>query len=284
MHIIVIRWTYTDDKHIHRLEGRGLNSFWLIDGSKLKKYAVLVIAAFFTAGVIYVERDAMSTFYAQTDFLMSADDQPYAIEQVETKQKKVALTFDISWGHEQPEKVLDVLAKNNVNKATFFLSAPWAEHHPEIVQQIKEKGFEIGSHGHKHVNYTRLTDEEIRDQIQKAHRILRAVTGLSPTLLRPPNGDFDQRVLRIADQLDYTVVHWSINSQDWTNPGTDKIVEHVLSAIGPGQIILMHASDSAKQTPEALDRIIKELRGQGYQFVTVTELMTGAENGIKELK
>jgi polysaccharide deacetylase family sporulation protein PdaB len=260
-----------------------LNSFRLTNGPKIKKYLILVVAALFTAGVIYVEKDAMSTFYAQTDLFISQPDEPYAIEQVQTKQKKVALTFDISWGHEQPEKVLEVLAENSVTKATFFLSAPWAEHYPDIVQHIKEKGYEIGSHGHKHINYTRLKDEEIREQIQKAHRTLRAVTGLTPTLLRPPNGDFDQRVLRIADQLGYTVIHWSTNSRDWTNPGTDKIVDNVLSSVKPGHIILMHASDSAKQTPEALKRIIKELKAQGYQFVTVTELITGTENHLKEL-
>lgn len=261
-----------------------MHTFWIINGTKLKKYLVLAVSALFTAGVIYVERDATSAFYARTDLLLAQADEPQAVYQVATKERKVALTFDISWGHEQVNKVLDALDESGINKATFFLSAPWAEKYPDIVKAIREKGYEIGSHGYKHVNYTRLTDEEIREQIAKAHRTLRAVSGVSPTLLRPPNGDFDRRVIRIADQLGYTVVHWSTNSNDWTNPGTDKIVENVLSSVGPGHIILMHASDSAKQTPEALKRIAKELKAQGYQFVTVTELLTGIKSEVKEMR
>lgn len=261
-----------------------MHSTGTINGPRLKKYLVLAVSALFTAGVIYVERDAMSTFYAQTDLLLAQSGEPQAVYQVATKEKKVALTFDISWGHEQVDKVLAALEESGIRKATFFLSAPWAEKYPDIVKTIKEKGYEIGSHGYKHLNYTRLTDEEIREQISKAHRTLRAVSGISPNLLRPPNGDFDRRVIRIADQLDYTVVHWSTNSNDWTNPGTEKIVDNVLSSVGPGHIILMHASDSAKQTPEALKRIAKELKAQGYQFVTVTELLTGIRGDVKEMR
>lgn len=257
-----------------------MRTFWVIDGQRVKTYLIVVVAAFFAAGVIYIEREAMGVF---SNLAISSQDAPQAIYRVKTDEKKVALTFDISWGQERPAQILDVLAELGVKKATFFLSAPWAEHHPELVQRIREMGFEIGSHGHKHMNYTRLNEAEIREQIQKAHRILTSVSGLQPTLLRPPNGDVDKRLLRIAEEMGYTVVLWGTNSHDWKNPGVDQIVEHVLSGVEPGDIILLHASDSAKQTHEALPQIISQLKGDGYQLVTVTELITGTESEIKEM-
>jgi peptidoglycan/xylan/chitin deacetylase (PgdA/CDA1 family) len=145
------------------------------------------------------------------------------------------------------------------------------------VNDIVKHGFEIGSHGHKHVNYSSLSDEDIRKQLTTAHRILSDVTKQEPTLLRLPNGDFDKRVLRIASELNYTVIQWDTDSLDWKNPGKENIIERVVSKAHPGDIVLLHASDSVKQTHEALPVIIDKLRADGYEFVTVSELMQQAQ-------
>jgi polysaccharide deacetylase family sporulation protein PdaB len=257
-----------------------MNVFWVFSGRKLKKYVILAVAAFFTAGVVYAERDSVSVFSSTVG---KQHEEPEAIYSVETDKKQLSLTFDISWGQERPGPILDVLEQKGVKKATFFLSSPWAEHHPDIVQRIKDMGFEIGSHGHKHVNYSRLKDDEIREQILKAHRTLKSLTGVTPTLIRTPNGDFDERVLRIANELDYSVIQWDTDSKDWMNPGVDKIVHNVVSNAHKGDIILLHASDSCKQTHEALPRIIDELRSQQYEFVTVSELISGVKTSVQEL-
>lgn len=255
-----------------------MNVFWVIRGRTLKKYAILVVAAFFTAGIVYAEKDSITVFSSTSE-----NEQPQAIYQVETDKNILALTFDISWGNEKPGPILDVLEEKGVKKATFFLSSPWAEHHPEIVTRIKEMGFEIASHGHKHINYSRLKDDEIREQILKSHRTLKSLTGTTPKLLRTPNGDFDNRVLRIASEMGYSVIQWDTDSKDWINPGVDKIVDNVVSQAHPGDIILLHASDSCKQTHEALPIIIDKLRNNGYDFATVTELISGVESNVKEL-
>lgn len=254
--------------------------FYVLNGKKLKKFVILMMAAFFTAGVIYLEKDSISALSTASSEL---SDEPEAIYNVETKDKKLALTFDISWGKERPGPILDVLEQKGIKKATFFLSSPWAEHHPEIVKRIKDLGFEIGSHGHKHVNYSRLKDDEIREQIVKSHRILKSLTGVTPTLIRTPNGDFDKRVLRIANELGYSVIQWDTDSKDWMNPGVDKIVQNVVQKAHPGDIVLLHASDSCKQTHEALPQIIDQLKSNGYEFVTVTELISGVKTKVKEL-
>ena len=128
------------------------------------------------------------------------------------------------------------------------------------MKKIVDAGYEIGSHGHKHDNYSTYSDEEIRTQIETAQTILTQVTGKTPTLIRLPNGDFDKRVLRIAEQMNYKVIQWDTDSQDWMNIGTEKIVNRVVTKAHPGDIILMHASDSVKQTHEALPVIIDQLR------------------------
>ncbi len=177
-----------------------------------------------------------------------------------------------------------MLKENKIEKATFFLSSPWSKTHPEIVTSIKEAGYEIGSHGHRHENYSSLTEEEIRKEISTAHSILTDLTGKEPNLLRLPNGDFDKRVLQVASSLNYQVVQWDTDSQDWKNPGVQTIVDRVVSKAHPGDIVLLHASDSSKQTHEALPVIIDKLRNQGYEFVTVSELLNHSSTKGTEVR
>ncbi|MBW7477518.1 polysaccharide deacetylase family sporulation protein PdaB [Paenibacillus oenotherae] len=245
-----------------------MNMFYVWNGRKLKRYLLVCIGVLFAAGVIYAEKDNITVF---------APNQPAAIYSIPTEKKVVALTFDISWGDKRTEPILEVLKGKNVNKATFFLSSPWSQSHPEIVKKIVESGYEIGSHGHKHDNYSKLSEEEIRTQIQTAHTILTQLTGKTPNLIRMPNGDFDKRVLSVAEQLNYKVIQWDTDSLDWMNIGTAKIINRVVSKAHPGDIILMHASDSVKQTHEALPAIIDQLRAKGYDFVTVSELIAQTE-------
>ncbi|GGG07361.1 polysaccharide deacetylase family sporulation protein PdaB [Paenibacillus abyssi] len=245
-----------------------MNMFYVINGRRVKRYFLIIVALLFTAGVVYAEKDNITVFSPQ---------QPAAIFSVPTDKKVVALTFDISWGDTRAEPILKVLEEKGVKDATFFVSSPWSESHPKIVKKIVDAGFEIGSHGHKHDFYSKLSDEEIRSQIQTAHAIISEVTGKNPNLIRMPNGDFDKRVLRIAEELNYKVIQWDTDSLDWMNIGTEKIINRVVSKAHPGDIILMHASDSSKQTHEALPVIIDQLRAKGYDFVTVSKLINQTE-------
>lgn len=252
-----------------------MNVFWVLNGNKLKKALILTVAAIFAAAIVYVESSNISVF---------SYDEPAAIYSVNTDKKWIALTFDISWGEERAEPILDVLENTGLNKATFFLSSPWARDHPEIVKRIADMGFEIGSHGHKHANYSEMTDEEIRKQITTSTHILAEVAGNRPTLIRLPNGDFDKRVLRISEELNYKVIQWDTDSRDWRNPGVEEIVKRVVDQAHKGDIILMHASDSSKQTHLALPEIINKLQAKGFTFVTVTELIHQTDLKNKEVR
>ncbi|MEK3719678.1 polysaccharide deacetylase family sporulation protein PdaB [Paenibacillus sp. FSL H8-0034] len=245
-----------------------MNYFYVVNGKKIKQVFIIAVAIIFAIGIIYSERDQVTVF---------SQSEPAAIYSVQTEKKWIALTFDISWGDKRTEPILKILEDKGVKNATFFLSSPWSKDHPEMVQRIVKGGWEVGSHGHKHVNYSSLNDDEIRTQIQTANQILNQVTGKNPNLIRLPNGDFDKRVLRIANELNYTVIQWDTDSMDWMNKGVDNIINRVVSKAHPGDIVLMHASDSVKQTHEALPVIIDQLRAKGYEFVTVSELMKQTE-------
>ncbi len=252
-----------------------MNFIWIWDGKKIKQFSIIVIAAFFTAGLFYVEKSELSVF--------TTPEGPQAFYKADIDEKKVALTFNISWGEEQAIPILDQLKENDI-KATFFLSALWAERYPEIVKRISEDGHLIGNHGYQYENYPSWKDDKINKDIRQSHSILSNLSGSKPTLLRPPNGQFDKRVLKIADSHGYTIVHWSVDSNDWENPGVNTIVENVLSQTKAGDVILFHASDSVKQTDKALPIIIEDLQKKGFSFVTVNELMASTDSKSEEIK
>lgn len=202
----------------------------------------------------------------------TAENRLKPIFEVQTEEKVLALTFDISWGTKTPAPVLDILKEQQV-KATFFISGPWTEKYPEIPRRIAAEGHEIGSHGYQHINLSTLPFLEIKSEIMKAHSSIHKVTNCSPSLIRTPNGDYDNDVILAAEDCGYRVIQWGTDSLDWKNPGIDAIIQRVLNRAHSGDIILMHASDTCQQTAEALPQVINGLREKGYRFVTVSELL-----------
>lgn len=237
---------------------------YIVDYRKVKRQllvllAILICMALFT--LLLYQQQALTTA-----------SKKYAIYKVDTNKKVAALTFDISWGTEVPGPVLDILKKNNV-KATFFISGPWAKKHPEFPKRIVAEGHEIASHGEAHVNLSEYSKEEIKENILTAHQKIKEVTGVEPNLIRTPNGDWNDLVLTTAEELNYRVIQWSADSLDWKRPGVEVIANRVIKKVRPGAIILMHASDTCTQTPDALPRVLEGLKQQGYQLVTVSELL-----------
>ncbi|WP_374713702.1 polysaccharide deacetylase family sporulation protein PdaB [Symbiobacterium terraclitae] len=235
-------------------------------GTALLTAALLLLAAAAPAQARVVERNDAAP--------VSASLQPNLrpIYSAKTDEKVIALTFDISWGNKMAPKVLEVLRAEKV-PATFFLSGPWAKNHVELVKQIQADGHQIESHGQAHVDLNTLGREGARQNIAAAHAILKEITGRDPTYIRPPNGAFNEASVQAAKDLGYATVIWSVDSLDWKNPGVDHIINRTVKLTHPGAIILMHASDSCKQTDQALPAIIKSLREQGYRFVLLDELI-----------
>jgi polysaccharide deacetylase family sporulation protein PdaB len=195
------------------------------------------------------------------------------IYRVHTAKKWIALTFDIGWGGTVATPLLNVLHANKLRKATFFLSSPWVKNQSKIARKINAYGYEIGSHGHLHENYTEYSNNWIIKEVRKAESSIRSVTGVKCKLIRTPNGDMNTRVTRLLGSLGYRTIHWSVDSKDWMNPGVSAIIQNSTQKVRAGDIILLHASDSATQTAKALPFIIDRLRRKGYHFVTVSQLL-----------
>lgn len=190
---------------------------------------------------------------------------------VGTREPLIALTFDVSWGERELPLVVAVLRASHA-PATFFLSGPWAKSHPVAVESLIADGFEIASHGQAHVNLGGLGDAAITANISAADEILRGYTQKPLRFFRPPNGDFSPRSVAVARGLGYETVLWSVDSRDWMNPGVQAITSRVLRDVFPGAIVLLHASDTCKQTDLALPAILAGLRDRGYQLVTLGQL------------
>lgn len=233
---------------------------------------VLAIMLFITGMLLGVRTTEVAPVIEMYDTTTAASIQ-MPVFYVNTDRRAVALTFDISWGDKTPDKVLDVLKEHN-QKATFFLSGPWSDRYKDIVKRIVDEGHEIASHGQEHVNFSHLSKEEIRANVKAAHDILVNVTGTTPRYLRPPNGDYDDVVVLTLKELGYETIIWAVDSLDWKNPGVAYIVERVSKLTFPGAIILFHASDSAKETDQALPMVLENLKTAGYEIMPLGELMS----------
>lgn len=250
-----------------------MNFFYVLNGKTVKHLLLIVIAAFFTAFFMYMEK----VFHIPA---FTANDGPKAIYKGE---KDVALTFNIGWGDEKAEPIIEILKKENVKSATFFLSGSWAERHPNIVERIVKEGYEIGMLGYSYQDYTELEDQKIRKDLLMAQEAFKKLNVKDIEFVRAPTGHFDHKALKIADRYGYTLVHWSVDSKDWTNPGVDAIQKNVAKSKN-GDIILLHASDSAKQTAKALPLLIQDLRSKGLKFITLSEMVANGTAKSSEIQ
>lgn len=220
------------------------------------------------AGIAYAA--PMAVVDVANNAAVSAKELP--IYCVDRDDKVVALTFDAAWGNEDTQKILDILEKHNV-KVSFFATGGWVEAYPDDVKKIIEAGHAFGNHSENHKFMTRLTDEQKKQELMKVHDKVKALTGYEMCLFRPPYGDYNDAVVKVADSLGYYTIQWSVDSLDWKDYGVDSIVRTVTQhkSLDSGAIILMH--NGAKYTADALDSIITSLEEQGYSFVTVAELI-----------
>jgi len=195
----------------------------------------------------------------------------------DTSEKKVALTFDDGPNEPYTSEILQVLRDNNV-RATFFVTGKNVETFPETAREIVREGHAIGNHSYSHKDLVLDTNSQVRQEIVKTSDIIEQVTGQRTNLFRPPYGDKDFLTLHQVQKLGYLMVEWTVSAQDWRRPGVSRIVRRVVQGVEPGAIVLMHDGDKLRrgdrsQTVAALPTVIRELRRQGYEFVTIPELL-----------
>ena len=179
---------------------------------------------------------------------------------------RVALTFD-----DGPSKyttsLLDGLRKRGV-RATCFLQGQCIEGKEEVIKQMQEDGHLIGNHTFHHVQLTKLSDEQAKQEVVSTSNAIYEITGIYTSYIRPPFGEWKKG-------LDYNVtmipVLWTIDSRDWYTQNTPVIVNEVMKQVEDGDIILMH--DCYKTSVESALQIVDQLKEQGYELVTVDEMI-----------
>ncbi|MBP1970940.1 polysaccharide deacetylase family sporulation protein PdaB [Virgibacillus natechei] len=252
-----------------------MNHFYVWKFDRWKRWLVVLLFALFTATFVWFERDGgLSVF---------STNEPVALTKGNANESNIALTFNISWGEEKVFEILEQLEEEQV-QATFFLSGEWVERHPDIVESIAEGEHEIGMLGYSYRSYLDQEIDEVRQDLIQAREAFETLNFEDVNLLRTPNGHFNTEIIELAEEMDFEVIHWNVNSNDWNNPGTDVIVDNIMKETTNGDILLMHASDSAKQTANALNTILPGLKNKEFQFVSISELInqTQAEPELVE--
>ena len=198
----------------------------------------------------------------------------------DTGSPKVALSFDAAWGNEDTVKILDILAKHNV-KVTFFMTGGWIEKYPDDVKAIAAAGHDLANHSENHKQMSKLSADKCKTEIMKPHEKVKTLTGIDMTLFRPPYGDYNNTLIKTAnEQCKYHVIQWDVDSLDWKDYTAKQITDRILNHkhLGNGSIILMH--NGAKHTAEALESIILSLQEKGYTLVPISQLILPGEYTI----
>lgn len=192
------------------------------------------------------------------------------INRVNTKEKKISLTFDVAWGSENIEEILDILDKHNA-KATFFLVGSWIDDNEELVKEIHNRGHEIGNHSNSHGSFPDISNEEKEEEILSTAKKIEDLTGEKVNLFRPPFGNIDKDTMNTCKSLGYYTIKWDVDSGDWKNIGSVHIVDRVTKNTKSGSIILFHAN--VRDVGTYLDNSITNLEKKNYSMVKVSDLI-----------
>jgi len=180
---------------------------------------------------------------------------------------RIALTFDDGPDPRYTETLLDGLKEKGV-KATFFVTGANVTKYPEIVKRMQEEGHLIGNHTFHHVQLTAANGNQFREEIVSTNEAIRQVTGEDTEYIRPPYGSWNKKY---EEELDMFPVLWTVDPRDWCSDNVDCIVSNTVNKIREGDIILMH--DQYKTSVIAALEIVDRLQEEGYEFVTVEELL-----------
>lgn len=215
-----------------------------------------------TAGFYWLNGGGFDSVFGQ--------DKKLPIYWVDTKEKKVAISFDCAWGNEHTKQILDILDQYDV-KTTFFMVKFWAEKFPEDVLEISKRGHEIGNHSSTHPNMSKLSIEDMTKELQGSSDAIEKITGKKPTLFRPPFGAYSNSLIETCEANGYHVIQWDVDSLDWKEITAEQIVDRVTRNVKPGSIVLFH--NNAEYVEDYLPAILDKLKSEGYEIVPVGKLI-----------
>jgi len=200
--------------------------------------------------------------------LSMSDTSEYApIYRGNTEKKQVSLMFNVYWGTEYIDGILEVLKENNI-KATFFIGGTWAEKNDDMLKKIYDDGNEIANHGYFHIDHKKVGYSKNQEEILVTERLIESITGYRTNLFAPPLGSFSATTLKAAFDLGYKTIMWSKDTIDWRDKDENLCFARATKDLKNGDLVLMHPTE---QTLAALPRILKFYSDNGFSEVTVSQ-------------
>ncbi len=198
---------------------------------------------------------------------------------LDSQHKAIALTFDDGPWPTTTRQILDILKKNNI-KATFFWVGRYLQTYPELGKQVAAAGHAIGNHTWNH-QYIKYNEDGAAREIDRTSSLIEELTGVKTSMFRPPGGILNNGLAAYAQKKNYAVIMWSADSLDWRT-ATQSLMDNVMRQANSGGIVLMHdGGGNRSRTVQALPDIIARFKKEGYQFVTVPELLQMQEKESK---
>ena len=189
---------------------------------------------------------------------------------VKTDEKKVAVTFDSAWDDADLTEVLKALDDYGC-KATFFVVGDFLKKYPDRVKEMYEKGHEIANHSDTHPHPNSLSREEMIKEMDNCDKKIKDITGQKEGMFRAPYGEYNTLLVNTCKETGRFCIQWDVDSLDWKGLTADMIVKRVTEKVKNGSIILLH--NGAQNTAEALPQMLCTLKNEGYEFVTVSDLI-----------
>ena len=214
---------------------------------------------------------------AQTVGAGTGSTRSLPIYSVETEEKKLAISFDCAWGVEYTDKLLAIMAQNDV-RCTFFAVQFWVEKYPEYVEKILAAGHEMGTHSKTHPYMSTLSKEQIQDELSSSSQAIERLTGQKVTLFRPPYGDYNNTLIDTCQEMGLYPIQWDVDSLDWKNLSATEIAMRIINGAKKGSIILCH--NNGYKIKEYLPSLLETALADGYEFVTVSELLLQGDTTI----
>lgn len=196
---------------------------------------------------------------------------------IDKNKPMIAFTFDDGPNH-NTSRILDILEKYGV-KGTFFILGCNIEGNDKIIERMNLLGMELGNHMYSHKLLTKLDDDKIIKEVKKVDELVFDIVREYPTLIRPSYGTYNKRIKGLMDR---PIVLWNVDTLDWKYHNSKKIAQRILKDVDDGDIILMH--DIYRATANSLEIVIPKLLKDGYQLVTVSELLYYKGVDMKESK
>ena len=240
--------------------------FVVFNKDKMYAYGISII----TVILLFCVANVMLSYNNDTISTTATTTKLLPVYKVDTKENEVSLTLNCAWNASDIDSILNTLERNNC-KITFFMVGDWVKKFPEAAKKIKEAGHEIATHSNTHPHINQLSYEENVKEIQDSVKLIKDITGADVKLYRPPYGEYNDTVIKSANDKGLIPIQWSLDTLDYTNLTGTQMWERLEKKLSNGDIILMH--NGAKHTADSLEMIIQSINKKGYKIVPVSELV-----------